>query len=174
LVRTSHAPDIDVVSLKLDRSRLGENFGNLAINSVGQESRLAPYAGMDCFVLGFPEGMNGPGLTPIWKRGSIATEPLYDFRGTPGFLIDTATRKGMSGSPVLARHSGVFRPGGGEEPTQFDVIGTVFRFVGIYSGRLGNDPMEVQLEMVWRDGVLNDITSLRTVGCNPFSVRGPL
>jgi len=55
-------------------------------------------------VLGYPEGMIGPGRSPIWKRGSMASEPKYNWRDKPGFLIDTATRNGMSGAPVVARH----------------------------------------------------------------------
>jgi hypothetical protein len=158
--------NVDVVALDLDMTALA-NFVNMPINSVDQEAKLRPYAGMDCFVLGYPEGMVGPGRTPIWKRASIATEPLYDFRNSPGFLIDTATRNGMSGSPVVARHSGYFQPDPSQAMTGTEIIGTVEKFVGIYSGRLGDDPLEVQLGMVWRSEVLDNITTSNTRGYNP-------
>ena len=61
-------------------------------------------AGMDCFILGFPEGLFGAAFTPIWKRGSIAAEP---YQRVP-YYIDIATRRGMSGSPVIIRHDGIF------------------------------------------------------------------
>jgi Trypsin-like peptidase domain len=161
--------NVDVVSLKLDAQALGTDFANVPINTVEQEHHLRLYPGMDCFVLGYPLGMNGPGQSPIWKRASIATEPLYNFRNTPGFLIDTATREGMSGSPVVARHSGIFRRDEGQGPPPADtIIGTMNKFIGIYSGRLGNDPLEVQLGMVWQSNVLEDVTSGRTQGFNPF------
>jgi Trypsin-like peptidase domain len=158
--------NVDAVAIELDLSTL-QLFGNVPINAVQQEHRLLPYAGMDCFVLGYPEGMIGPGLTPIWKRASIATEPQYNFRDLPGFLIDTATRSGMSGSPVVARHSGFFNPDKSKAMSPLSVIGTLHKFVGIYSGRLGDDPLEVQLGMVWRRDVLTDITNTRTPGHNP-------
>ena len=158
--------NVDVVAIKLDVTKFTD-FANQSINTLEQESRLPAYAGMDCYVLGYPEGMIGPGRTPIWKRGSIATEPEYSFRNMPGFLIDTATRNGMSGSPVVIRHSGVFNPSGSAHVTPDAVIGTVSKFVGIYSGRLGDDPMGVQLGMVWRADVLEDIVTGNTLGFNP-------
>ena len=159
---------VDVVALKVPVAELGE-FANLPINSIEQESRLKLYVGMDSFVLGFPEGISGPGKTPIWKRASIASEPDYDFRNVPGFIVDTATRSGMSGSPVIVRHSGIFKPH--EEP-QFrgdEILGTVSKFVGIYSGRYADDPMGVSLGMVWRSVVLDDILTGKTKGFSSWN-----
>lgn len=48
------------------------------------------------------------------------------------------------------------------------MIGTVTKFVGIYSGRIGDDPLGLQLGVVWRADVLNNILSLQTRGMNPF------
>jgi hypothetical protein len=155
--------NVDVVAIELDPADM-QDFSNLPINTIEQERNLTLYAGMDCFVLGYPMGMIGPGLTPIWKRASIATEPSYSYRDKPGFLIDTATREGMSGSPVIARHSGFFSPGPGLENAK---LGTMNKFIGIYSGRIGNDPLEVQLGMVWRSDVLDDVVSGNTEGVNP-------
>jgi hypothetical protein len=33
-------------------------------------------AGAEVFILGFPLGLASQGVLPIWKRGSIASEPL--------------------------------------------------------------------------------------------------
>jgi hypothetical protein len=155
--------NVDVVALPLSQDELGE-FANIPVNLVDQSPALIPTPGMDCFVLGYPEGMVGPGLTPIWKRASIASEPNYNYRNKPAFLIDTATRNGMSGSPVIARHSGILKVSQGPLPGPEDIIGTVTKFVGVYSGRIGDDPMEVQLGMVWRSEVLGDILSKNTPG----------
>jgi Trypsin-like peptidase domain len=158
--------NVDVVALSLGAINLGHTV-NIPVNEVDQSPLLQPAAGMDCFALGYPLGMLGPGHTPIWKRGSIASEPMYNYREKLGFLIDTATRKGMSGAPVILRHSGILKqaPGPGLGPN--DLIGTMTRFIGIYSGRIGEDEFQVQLGMVWRAEVLNDILSRRTHGFNP-------
>jgi Trypsin-like peptidase domain len=153
--------NVDVVALSLATVN-PDAFFNLPVNEVDQDRGFDVTLGMDCFVLGYPQGMLGPGSTPIWKRGSIASEPMYDYRGKLGFLIDTATREGMSGAPVIARHSGVVKQG------PVSVIGTATKFIGIYSGRIGTDPIEVQLGMVWRKEVLNDILSKETTGFNPW------
>lgn len=85
---------VDVVAIPLSLSSF-QNFANECINTINQEERLSVYAGMDCFILGFPENLIGAANTPIWKRGSIASEPYQQHP----YLIDAATRKGMSGSP---------------------------------------------------------------------------
>lgn len=41
------------------------------------------------------------GVFPVWKRGSIASEPLFNINLGPAILVDAVTRRGMSGSPVL-------------------------------------------------------------------------
>jgi hypothetical protein len=65
---------VDVAAIPLMSSKF-ENFANEFINVIDQETGLEVYAGMDCFILGFPEGLMGAANTPIWKRGSIASEP---------------------------------------------------------------------------------------------------
>lgn len=163
----SNRQNIDVVALKISRDSF-DDWANIPVNEIEQSPALAISAGMDCFVIGYPEGMGGPGKSPIWKRASAASEPAYDWRDQPRFLIDTATRSGMSGSPVIARHSGILieDPAKGLQPN--DMIGTVTKFVGIYSGRIGDDPLGLQLGVVWRADVLNNILSLQTRGMNPF------
>jgi hypothetical protein len=158
---------VDVVALKLSHNDFGE-FANVAINEVEQTPSLPISAGMDCFVLGYPEGMRGPGLTPIWKRGSVASEPVYGYDKKPAFLVDTATRKGMSGAPVVARHSGLLKQTPGTGLGADDLIGTMTKFCGVYSGRIGDDLMGVQLGVVWKSDVLDDILSLKTPGINPL------
>jgi len=158
--------NVDVVAFRLSQSELGE-WWNLPVNEVDQDPQLHVDAGMDCFVLGYPKGMIGPGRSPIWKRGSVASEPDYDWRKLPAFLIDTATRDGMSGSPVVARHSGILKGANGKFGPDSS-IGTMTKFTGIYSGRIGDDEMGVQLGIVWKPTVLIDILSENNRGMNPF------
>lgn len=55
----------------------------------------------DVYVLGFPFGISIANIFPIWKRASIASEPIVDIDDLPKMYIDTASRPGMSGSPVI-------------------------------------------------------------------------
>jgi hypothetical protein len=160
--------NVDVAAFRLDEWIKLPSFVSIPVNNVEQSPGLQPAAGMDCFVLGYPEGMVGPGLTPIWKRASIASEPAYNWRDQPRFLIDTATRSGMSGAPVVLRHSGILKQSEGPGMGPSDLIGTMTRFAGIYSGRIGDDLLEVQLGVVWRADVLDDILSQNTSGMNPY------
>lgn len=58
--------------------------------------------GDDLFILGFPLGLRPTQHFPIWKRTLVATEmDLLLDDGMPSFLVDTATREGMPGAPVI-------------------------------------------------------------------------
>jgi hypothetical protein len=63
--------------------------------------------GIDAFILGYPFRINVSTL-PIWKRASIASEPGVAVGGQPCFYVDTASRPGMSGSPVILRSWGAY------------------------------------------------------------------
>ena len=122
-------------------------------------------AGDDAFVLGFPKGMNAIGF-PIWKRASIATEPDIDLDGLPKLLLDTATREGMSGSPVIGIRRGITNPSGSFGSDS--IIGESIQFVGIYSGRIGDDPLGVQLGIVWKSSVIDEIIEGNVHGEMPW------
>ena len=111
----------------------------------------------EVFVLGFPYSITGGGALPIWKRGSIASEPDIDYENLPKFYIDTASRPGMSGSPVIFRRFGI----NGTEDGVLRIsstIGEIRGFVGIYSGRItGTSQFEAQLGVVWKKEVIEQI-----------------
>lgn len=112
----------------------------------------------DVFILGFPRGITGAGKLPIWKRGTIATEPEIDLDGLPKLLIDSATREGMSGSPVIARYTGYYQHSK-DKPSLDDWFGQAERFLGIYSGRIvdKDDEFAAQLGIVWKAKVIDEI-----------------
>jgi hypothetical protein len=83
-------------------------------------------------------------------------------------LIDTATRKGMSGAPVIAVADGDFEIEG-VQPA-YRPPGRVYRFLGTYSGRLGGDEMQAQLGIVWRQSALSNILDVPAVGISSFSM----
>ncbi len=154
--------NVDVVAIPLSLADF-KDFANECINSVDQEAGLEVCAGMDCFILGFPERMIGAGNTPIWKRGSIASEPYQQHP----YLVDSATREGMSGAPVIARHTGIFGMKGGKL-TGSEIIGTVEKFIAIYSGRIGDDALGFQLGRAWQSNVLDDILHGKLRGKHPL------
>ncbi len=132
----------------------GADIFSMAVNTFDDWVRFSPAAGDDIYVLGFPFG-DKMGSFPIWKRGSIATEPDIDVEGLPKILVDTATREGMSGSPVIVARKGFTAPNG-----VFDsdaVIGDAHSFLGVYSGRIGNELEGLQLGVVWKGHVINEI-----------------
>lgn len=110
--------------------------------------------GQDVFVLGYPFGI-GPFGLPIWKRASIASEPQVIDGADPHMLVDTASRPGMSGSPVIRKSWNTHQLVTGDIQ-----MGTssACRFVGIYSGRLAtNDQNDAQLGIVWPAALLPEI-----------------
>lgn len=118
--------------------------------------------GMDVFILGFPI-RTFTGIFPIWKRGSIASEYDILVDGIPKLLIDTATQKGMSGSPVILIERRPYTDSV-DGQTKFTTP-YASKFLGIYSGRHGSDNIaEAQLGIVWRKELIDIIIALKTPG----------
>ncbi|MFM2429189.1 MAG: hypothetical protein RLZZ511_402 [Cyanobacteriota bacterium] len=126
--------------------------------------------GLDVFILGFPIGMSGGAEFSVWKRGSIASEPSLDVDQLPKILIDTATRKGMSGSPVYAvpRFPYSMLEDQDENGTYKQFMGMAERLIGIYSGRVGMGAFKAQLGVVWKTSVIDEIIEGATVGKSSF------
>jgi len=143
---------VDVITIPVAdiEAAIPANDESLKLDSI----RL--YPGLDAFVLGFPRAISGGGQFPIWKRASIATEPDIDVDNLPKFYIDTATREGMSGSPVYAQEVGTWLPEGKTDVSE-RVFGKGRRFIGIYSGRVGDDQFQAQLGIVWKETVIQEI-----------------
>ena len=98
LIHPTLGNKIDVVALQIT-PKIEPDWYH--INDMPTED-LAVEVGHDIFVLGYPFGI-GPGGFPIWKRGSIASEPRVFSEQQRYILVDTASREGMSGSPVIRR-----------------------------------------------------------------------
>lgn len=110
--------------------------------------------GMEVFILGYPFEIVPPAF-PIWKRGSIASEPQLSRLSNDFIYVDTASRPGMSGAPVIRRSwtNHMVEPG---------VVAVVDRplnrFIGVYSGRLPTDhPYEAQIGIVWDGSFIEEI-----------------
>ena len=141
---------VDIAALPIDILTGTAKASLLPIDSHSHPISLEN--GSDCFVIGFPLAPDPEEPLPIWKRATIASEFQLDYKGLPCFLIDTATRSGMSGSPVI------IRPPDG-------AIGGSTAFMGIYSGRLGaNDIGQVQLGVVWRKAAVEEMLNNLVMG----------
>lgn len=103
-------------------------------------------------IIGFPFGVAGGALLGIWVRGFVASEPLVDWSNLPCFLIDSRTRPGQSGSPVIAYSGGGMVPLVDGSTAVFG--GPVEQFFGVYSGRIAE---ESDLGIVWKASALRDV-----------------
>jgi hypothetical protein len=151
---------VDVIAIKLGSGPSG--LMSAPINTI-EFKDLDVLVGDEAFVIGFPMDSKVAYPYPIWKRASLATEPQFDIDGLPMMLIDTATRPGMSGSPVFARQLGVTRQkgkvvlGGGDAKC----------FLGVYSSRVG-DLTGLQLGTVWKPSVIDEIIEGGVIGKGPY------
>jgi hypothetical protein len=82
-------------------------FERFEITGVNVENQDIPIEiGSDVFILGYPLGFSHFMGTPIWKRGSIASEPhLMTQDSKRRVVLDATTRMGMSGGPVIMREN---------------------------------------------------------------------
>lgn len=151
--------DIDIAALKLP---LHDSEGQLvAISSELAAVDMKLFVGSDVYILGFPCGISKQGNLPIWKRGSVASEPDFPFDGLPLFVVDTATREGMSGSPVFFRANDY----ADEKGDRWQTFWPKTKFIGIYSGRYGGkDELGAQLGRVWHTHLIDEIVSGGTLG----------
>lgn len=80
-------------------------------------------------VVGYPYGYyDTKNSLPIWKTGSIASEPEVDFEGKKLIVLDISAFPGMSGAPVFAVAQGMY------ETTDGGMQGGVInKFLGIYA-----------------------------------------
>ncbi|MFP3043376.1 hypothetical protein LQZ19_16300 [Treponema primitia] len=98
--------------------------------------------------------------TPIWKKGTIATEPdenYFDNIFGRAFLVDGITHEGMSGSPVIACKrnniiNGIF--------PNYTHLSNAYAFIGVYSAHMNFDREKKEntyLGLVWSKELIDEI-----------------
>lgn len=147
LEHPSHGRAVDVVALPLTEIS-GIDLYPYDPGNPGPPIRLSPSAQVS--IIGFPFGRTGGGSLGIWVQGTIASEPAMEWNDLPCFLIDSRTRQGQSGSPVIVHRAGSYLSESGA--TVF--AGDATRFVGIYSGRISDSS---DLGIVWKLSALGEI-----------------
>lgn len=187
---------IDIAVIELPH-KLQEHFEFVDIHSVEDDTAIAGEVAKEVFILGYPFnkvdleaqfGGESPYYLPIWKRGSIATEPSLAFGGRV-VLIDSLSREGMSGAPVVvAEERGgmrgktegadavIRRLAAGDaralyelDASQVEHVTTKrFRLFGIYSGTIGSTRLaEVALGKCWTVDTLRDTVANAQPGVMP-------
>lgn len=191
--------EVDIAIFPLPLSLI-ERFQMLDIQKLNQSSDIEENVAKDVFILGYPFnrhemrstfGEDAPYYLPVWKRGTIASEPSIRMAKRV-ILIDALSRPGMSGAPVLisedrdvARLSGAdaaawkkYKKG---ELSAIDVFDSInhnnishgkekgFKFLGVYSGVIGNTKLEqVALGKCWHADTLRELIENPQAGEMPF------
>jgi hypothetical protein len=152
---------VDVVAIPVEVPEGGQIY---PINTMNTVPKCASSYRARSSYSGIQKGLAGGGAFPIWKRANLATEPELDLNQLPMMLVDTATREGMSGAPVVAVATNGYIT---EDGTNH--IGTQgTKFAGIYSGRLGANEMQAQLGVVWKARVIDEIIDGQLTGTSSF------
>jgi len=165
-------PEADVALIPLATSVMeGCNLQCIAQNWIDTRILLRPASSVS--MVGYPYGFHDTyNNLPIWKTGSLASEPDFDFGGKPLLLVDISTFRGMSGSPVFAIRQGAY-----EMAENQATIGVARKFLGIFSAfqtvRLKAYLQELaqasrmavvteenlQLGYVWKASVLSEVVA---------------
>ena len=113
------------------------------------------YVSDDIFIIGYPKGITDYTMQPIWKRATIATAPHLGWKQQEQFLVDCASKQGMSGAPAIYyNRDGKINTGDiysqGSQPISI--------LHGIYVGRIGStSELEAQIGKVWKRKVIDEI-----------------
>jgi hypothetical protein len=153
----SNAVDVGALPI-LPPQEIATVFVNDALAAPGFKPREDFFfVSQDVWVIGFPRGIR-VGTLPIWKRATIASEPRSrPLANRHRILLDTATREGMSGSPILVVSKSL-------TPVTFDCreqqldLPSVKVFLGIYPGRIvGKDELAAQIGIAWGAECIGEI-----------------
>lgn len=163
-VHPTYGYKVDVIAIPFAKSEeIPEHVKLYPINKYKFDNDFEIEVGDDVFILGYPFDITGGKELPIWKRGTISTEPIIDIDNLPKFLVDTATRAGMSGSPVIMQRNGFHGFTG--KFTGKEIFGLIRLFAGVYSGRIGaDDNFQTQLGIVWKPQVIEEIITGQKIG----------
>jgi len=116
----------------------------------------------ELFIPGYPEGITDYLGQPVWKRATVASRVTPGWNNESKFLIDCASRNGMSGAPVFY-HNREGRVKIGNSSINYPKIASIL--AGIYIGRVGTtDEFEAQVGVVWHRKVIDEMLNAETLG----------
>lgn len=122
----------------------------------------------ELFIPGYPHNVQDY-YQPIWKRATIASSVQQGWNKEPKFLIDSASKSGMSGSPVLYYNpNGTVQIHGSKYHFDQDVV----ILAGIYVGRLGvQGELDPQIGTVWNKSVIEEIIDAKCFEKLPHEIE---
>jgi hypothetical protein len=156
LEHPAHRRGVDVVALELT-DVAGVDFYSHDPWADGPGIAIGVAGGLS--IIGFPFGLTGGGALGIWVQGTVASEPTINYNNLPLFLIDSRTRQGQSGSPVIAYANGGAVAMADGATAVF--AGPIEQFVGVYSGRINE---QSDLGFVWKASAVRDIVATGVPG----------
>lgn len=154
----THGRQVDVVALPLTQSSGVQIYAYDPANP-GPGIVYGPSDPLS--IIGFPFGMAAGGALGIWVQGTVASEPDIDYNDLPCLLVDSRTRSGQSGSPVIAYRTSGYQTA---EATMVMAGGVAEQFIGVYSGRINE---QSDLGFVWKASALVDILNGQQRGLLP-------
>lgn len=196
--------EVDIAVYPLPLS-LAQYFQMLDIRTMADNADIEEVVAKDVFLLGYPFskrdmessfGNDTPYYLPVWKRGTIASEPSLRL-GERVILIDALSRPGMSGAPVLVseerevlrmegenaeiwsrREQGTLNPVGAISLLNTSRMprGTErqFKLLGVYSGVIGSTRLEqVALGKCWHVDTLQEMIASNLPGVMPHHAPLP-
>jgi hypothetical protein len=143
-----HGKRVDVVALPLTSTAGADLYPH---DPWATNPPVALHVTSDVSVVGFPFGRSSNDLA-LWTRGTVASEINLDHDDLPLYLIDSRTRTGQSGAPVVffARYGMVPLENGNTMIND----GALEVFLGVYSGRISE---ESDIGMVWKPIAVMDL-----------------
>lgn len=123
----------------------------------------------ELFIPGYPHNIQDYYAQPVWKRATIASSVQMGWNQEPKFLIDCASKSGMSGSPVLYYSSnGYIRIRGMTHQYDRDVA----VLAGIYVGRVDVEgEADAQIGTVWNQSVIDEIIQAQCYETLPHEIQ---
>lgn len=133
----------------------------------------------ELFIPGYPQNVQDMYIQPVWKRATIASSVQMGWNNQKKFLVDSASKKGMSGSPVLY-HSSQGRISINGTTTFFGREASIL--AGVYVGREGvRQDQDPQIGIVWHSDVIDEIIDGQRhenhpdfIGVLPIDLRGAI
>jgi len=124
-------------------------MNNAEFSFIGEETKLDDlllHPSSPVVMIGYPHGYrDSVNNLPIWKTGSLASEPEYNFDGKKVIVVDISAYPGMSGSPAFyVSHNGYAKKNG-----EIAFGGMVVHFLGVYAS----------MQMLNSDLYLEQVTS---------------
>ncbi|MBR2994424.1 trypsin-like peptidase domain-containing protein [Candidatus Saccharibacteria bacterium] len=151
--------DIAAIRFTEEDVRQISKLGLFPINEFPTQEDMFIEIASDVFIVGYPYGRKANtdnSTLPIFKRGSIASEPeLSYYKDRQSFLVDSNTRKGMSGSPVLQISQNGYTTKNGSICMDCN---THYKLLGIYSGRIKEcNGVESSIGIVWDKSLIMEL-----------------